>query len=134
MLYLKEPDSKSMSDNKAACVPNACMPKVWKAKLIQGAAFVAVAHSVGSGAPSQEALSEAMVVMAETVRGAVLQGGTGVAMQTGMLSEKMTNSALSLMMVSFAEGFVKKLTGKIAEGWQDDHTAREGQQQKQQKY
>lgn len=115
-----------MSDSKAACVPNACMPKVWKAKLIQGAASVAVAHSAGNGAPSQEALSEATVVMAETVRGAVLQGGTGVAMQTGMLSEKMTNSALSFMMVSFAEGFVKNLTGKIAEGRQDDCTAREG--------
>jgi len=82
---------------------------------------MAVAHSVGNGAPSQEALSEAMEVTAETVRGAVLQGGIGVALQIGMLSEKMTNNALSLMMVSFAEEFVKKLTGKRAAlaGWLD---------------
>lgn len=110
-----------MSDSKAACVPNECMPKVWKARLIQGVASVAVTHSAGNGAPSQEALSEAMEVMAGTVRGAVLQGGIGVAIQIGMLSEKMTNNALSLMTASFAEEFVKKLTGKRAAlaGWLD---------------
>lgn len=42
-----------MSDSRAACVPNGRMPKVWKARLIQGEASVAVAHSTGYEAPVQ---------------------------------------------------------------------------------
>jgi hypothetical protein len=116
MLYLKEPDSYSMSESRAACVPNSCMRKVWKARLIQGEASVAVAHSAGYGAPVQFALSGAMVAMSALVRGAMLQGGTGVALQKVTASEKMTNSALSLMMVGFANPGKMKLMSVEVDG------------------
>jgi hypothetical protein len=109
MLYLKEPDSYSISDNRAACVPNSCMPKVWKARLIQGVASVAVAHSAGYGAPVQVALLGEILAMSALVRDARLQGGTGVALQIGIASEKITNSALSLMMLDFANAGKLKL-------------------------
>lgn len=87
------------------------MPKEWKPKLIQGAASVAVAHSVGYGASRQDALSGAIAVMSALIRGLMLQGGTGVgrgvAMQTGSASEKMTNNALSLMIFGFGEPGMK---------------------------
>lgn len=75
------------------------MPKDWKARLIQGEASVAVAHSAGYGAPVRVALSGAMAMISALVRDAMLQGGTGVAMQTGIATEKITNSALSLMVL-----------------------------------
>jgi hypothetical protein len=85
------------------------MPKVWKARLIHGVASVAVAHSAGYGAPVQFVLSGVMVAMSTLVRGAMVQGGTGVALQIGIPSENMTNSALSLMMVGFACPGMEKL-------------------------
>jgi hypothetical protein len=116
MLYLKEPDSYSMSESRAACVPNSCMRKVWKARLIQGEASVAVAHSAGYGAPVQVALSGEISAMSALVRGAMLQGGTGVALQIGIANEKMTNSALSLMMVGFANPGKMKLMSVEVDG------------------
>lgn len=56
----------------------------------------------------QDALIGAMAVMSALVRGLMLQGGTGVAVQAGSASEKITNNALSLMMVSFS-GFDMEL-------------------------
>lgn len=106
-MYLKEPDSYSMSERRAACAPNSCMPKTWKARLIQGAASEAVAHSAGYGAPVQVALPGAMAAMSAVVRGAMLQAVTGVAMRRGTATEKMTNSALGLM-VGFAESWYEK--------------------------
>jgi hypothetical protein len=94
------------------------MPKVWKARLIQGVASVAVAHSAGYGAPVQVALSGEILAMSALVRGVMLQGGTGVALQKGTASEKMTNSALSLIMVGFAYPGMKKLMSV----WQTSRT------------
>lgn len=90
-------------------MPKECMPKERKARLIQCEASVAVAHSTGYGASVQDALSGAMAMRSALVRDAMLQGGTGVAMQTGSATEKITNSALSLMFLDFADASVKKL-------------------------
>jgi hypothetical protein len=98
-----------MSEGRAACVPNACMPKVRKAKLIQGEASVAVAHSAGYEAPVQFALSGAMLIISVLMAGAMLQGVTGVALQKGVANENMTNSALSFMVVGLANPGTKKL-------------------------
>lgn len=88
-------------------MPKAYIPKEWKVRLIQGAASMAVAHSAGYGAPTQDALSGAMAVMSALTRGLISQGGTGVAMQVGSASEKMTNNALSLMTVGFDDPGMK---------------------------
>ena len=88
-----------MSESRAAWVPKEGIPKEWKARLIQGEASVAVAHSAGYGAPVQVALSGAIAMISALVRGSILQGGTGVAVQRGTATEKMTNSALNLMVL-----------------------------------
>lgn len=84
-------------------MPKASIPKEWKARLIQDTASSAVAHSAGYGAPVQDALLGAMAIMSALVRCLVLQGGTGVAVQAGSASEKMTNNALSFMMVDLGD-------------------------------
>lgn len=112
MLYLKEPVSYNMSDSKAAWVPKAWMLNVEKARLIQGAALVAVAHSDKKGASVHDEVSGAMAVIAEAVTGGMLQG-TGVEEQRHNATEKMTKSALIMLLVSLVEQNLEE------NNWQD---------------
>lgn len=63
-----------------------------------------------------------MAVMSALVRSLMLQGGTGVAVQAGSASEKMTNNALSLMMVDLGVFGMKlekrEKTSKTRDIWQ----------------
>lgn len=54
------PLSKIMIATSAAWAPNVSMPKFAKLMSMYGAASVAVAHSFGKSAPSQDAVSGAM--------------------------------------------------------------------------
>jgi hypothetical protein len=71
LLYLKSPDSKSMIATRAACAPKELMLKRPKDCSMFGAATLAVAHSSGNGASSQEAVSGAMLVRSLAVTQAV---------------------------------------------------------------
>jgi hypothetical protein len=71
LLYLKSPDSKSMIATRAACAPKELMLKMPNDCSMFGAATLAVAHSSGKGAPSQEAVSGAMLVRSLAVMQAV---------------------------------------------------------------